>query len=59
MEILEIAIQAEGGIGKLSKKLGLKHPSQVSNWKSRGLPEAWRRLLVIKYGKRKHNAAAT
>ena len=48
MEILEIAIKVEGGVGKLACALG-ERQNVVSNWKKRGLPRAWRQVLEMRY----------
>lgn len=48
MEILEIAIKAEGGVSKLATALG-ERQNVVSNWKKRGLPRAWRQVLEMRY----------
>lgn len=52
MQILEIAIKVEGGVGKLAQKLGIGQ-SAVSNWKlpDRNVPRAWEQLLELKYGR--------
>ena len=48
MEILEIAIKAEGGVSKLACALG-ERQNVVSNWKKRGVPRAWRQVLELRY----------
>ena len=50
MDILEIAIEAEGGVGKLADALGEKQ-NVVSNWRARRLPRSWAKVLALKYGK--------
>lgn len=49
MDILQIAIDAEGGVGKLAAALGEKQ-NVVSNWRARRLPRAWAKVLGMKYG---------
>lgn len=48
MDILEKAIQAEHGVGKLAKALGIRQ-NVVSNWRARGLPKPWDHVLRLKY----------
>lgn len=48
MDILQAAIQAEDGVGKLASALGVRQ-NVVSNWRSRGLPKAWEHVLRLKY----------
>jgi hypothetical protein len=50
MDILEIAIEAEGGVSKLAAALGEKQ-NVVSNWRARRLPRPWAKVLALKYGK--------
>ncbi len=50
MQILELAIAKEGGVGHLAKTLGLKQTA-VSNWKARGVPRPWIMVLESRYGK--------
>lgn len=50
MKILDIAIQAEGGVTKLANAIGEK-PNAVSNWRKRGVPKAWGIVLATKYKK--------
>jgi hypothetical protein len=50
MDILQIAIEAEGGVGKLAAALGEKQ-NVVSNWRARRLPRPWAKVLALKYGK--------
>ena len=50
MNILETAIQAEGGVGKLALSLG-ERQNTVSNWRKRGPSRAWVKVLEMKYGK--------
>ena len=47
--ILQTAIDAEGGVGKLADSLGIAQ-SAVSNWRARGVPHPWLLLLNLKYG---------
>ena len=49
MNILQVAIETEGGVGKLAAALGLRQ-NVVSNWRMRGLPKAWAQVLWLKYG---------
>lgn len=55
MELLNIAIKHEGGVSKLAAAIGEK-PNVVGNWKLRGLPKTWAKLLAMKY-KRQVKAA--
>jgi len=48
MDILNTAIDAEGGVGKLATALGVRQ-SVVSNWRARGLPRSWDYALRLKY----------
>ena len=48
MDILNIAIDTEGGVGKLAAVLGVRQ-SVVSNWRARGLPRSWDYALRLKY----------
>ena len=48
MEILEIAIKAEGGVGKLAAAIG-ERQNVVSNWRKRGVPRPWRQVLQLRY----------
>lgn len=49
MKILEIAIDREGGVGKLAATLGVR-PNVVSNWRLRQrLPRSWRLVLEARY----------
>lgn len=59
MDILEHAIQLEGGVSKLARALGVR-PNVVSNWRleKRELPHAWRVALTAKYSKRKAKESA-
>ena len=49
MDILQIAIDAEGGVGRLAAALG-ESQSVVSNWRARRLPRPWQKVLAMKYG---------
>ena len=52
MEILNRAIEIEGGVGKLAVALGVA-PNVVSNWRMRNeLPRPWQIALNLKYAKR-------
>jgi len=48
MDILQTAIQAEGGVGKLADALDIRQ-NVVSNWRARGLPKPWAQVLRLKY----------
>jgi hypothetical protein len=50
MDILEIAIKAAGGTGRLAYMLDLKQ-NVVSNWRQRGVPKGWQRVLEMKFKK--------
>ena len=50
MDILEIAIQAAGGTGRLAYLLDVKQ-NVVSNWRQRGVPKAWEQVLRYKFKK--------
>lgn len=50
MDILEIAIKASGGTGRLAYKLDVKQ-SVVSNWRRRGVPKGWERVLQFMFKK--------
>ena len=43
MNILQIAIDKEGGVTRLAEKLGTKQ-NVISNWRARGVPLAWRSM---------------
>jgi len=50
MDILEIAIKASGGTGRLAHILNVKQ-NVVSNWRQRGVPKGWEQVLRYKYKK--------
>jgi len=50
MDILEIAIKAASGTGRLAYMLDVKQ-SVVSNWRRRGVPKAWEQVLKYKFKK--------
>jgi len=50
MDILEIAIKASGGPGRLAHILNVKQ-NVVSNWRQRGVPKGWEQVLRYKYKK--------
>jgi hypothetical protein len=50
MDILEIAIKASGGTGRLAYILNVKQ-NVVSNWRQRGVPNGWEQVLRYKYKK--------
>lgn len=56
MNILQIAIDAEGGVGKLAVALGIRQ-NVVSNWRIRGLPKPWEQLLTLKYQPKSEQSA--
>ena len=58
MDILEIAIEAEGSVGKLAYVLGVS-PTAISNWRNpeRGLPLSWKTAIALKYRKQIKAAA--
>jgi len=50
MDILEIAIKAAGGTGRLAYILDVKQ-NVVSNWRQRGVPKGWKQVLRYKFVK--------
>lgn len=46
--VLDAAITAEGGVSKLAVALETA-PNAISNWRARGVPRAWEKLLRMKY----------
>jgi hypothetical protein len=50
MDILEIAIKASGGTGRLAYILDVKQ-NVVSNWRQRGVPKGWEQVLRFKFKK--------
>lgn len=48
MSILEIAIQSEGGVGKLAETLDIAQ-NVISNWRKRGVPKPWAQVLELRY----------
>lgn len=50
MDILEIAIKASGGTGRLAYLLDVKQ-NVVSNWRQRGVPKGWQQVLRLKFKK--------
>ena len=46
MNILEASITRAGGVSALAYALE-QEPNTVSNWRSRGIPEAWERVLTL------------
>jgi hypothetical protein len=50
MDILEIAIKASGGTGRLAYILNVKQ-NVVSNWRQRGVPKGWEQVLRFKFKK--------
>lgn len=50
MEILERAIEAEGGVGRLATAIGAGSVNTVSMWRQRGrVPSGWLKVLELKY----------
>jgi hypothetical protein len=50
MNILEIAIKASGGTGRLAYILDVKQ-NVVSNWRQRGVPRGWEQVLRFRFEK--------
>ena len=51
MEILEIALESAGGVGRLAYILDLKQ-NVISNWRLRGsVPKGWETVMRIKFAK--------
>ena len=50
MDILEIAIKSAGGTGRLAYLLDLKQ-NVVSNWRVRGVPKGWAKVIEMKFKK--------
>jgi uncharacterized protein YjcR len=50
MNLLDIAINAAGGVARLAEKLDVK-PNVISNWRTRGVPRGWETLLKVKFKK--------
>ena len=50
MDILEIAIKAAGGTGRLAYLLDLKQ-NVISNWRVRGVPKGWAKVIEMKFKK--------
>ena len=50
MDILEIAIKSAGGTGRLAYLLDLKQ-NVVSNWRARGVPKGWAKVIEMKFKK--------
>lgn len=48
MNLLDIAINAAGGVARLAEKLDVK-PNVISNWRTRGVPRGWEAVLRIKF----------
>lgn len=48
--MLDIAINAAGGVARLAEKLDVK-PNVISNWRTRGVPRGWEALLKVKFKK--------
>jgi len=50
MNILEIAIKAAGGTGRLAYILDVRQ-NVISNWRQRGVPKSWEQVLKYKFKK--------
>jgi hypothetical protein len=50
MNILDTAIKAAGGVGRLAYMLDVKQ-NTISNWRQRGVPKSWQQVLVYKFKK--------
>jgi hypothetical protein len=50
MDILDTAIKAAGGVGRLAYMLDVKQ-NTISNWRQRGVPKSWQQVLVYKFKK--------
>jgi len=50
MDILDTAIKAAGGVGRLAYLLDVKQ-NTISNWRQRGVPKSWQQVLVYKFKK--------
>lgn len=48
-KILDKAIQAEGSVTALAKRLGIVQ-NAISNWRARGVPKSWVMFLEERYG---------
>lgn len=46
MSILELSIQAAGGVSALARALDLE-PNVISMWRRRGIPDSWGRVLLL------------
>lgn len=46
MNILEQSITAANGVSELARVLELE-PNVVSNWRKRGIPESWAKVLLL------------
>lgn len=46
MNILEASITHAGGVSALAHALG-QEPNTVHNWRSRGIPESWGKVLTL------------
>jgi len=50
MDLLEIAIKAAGGVGRLAYMLDVKQ-NVISNWRQRGVPKSWQQVLAYRFKK--------
>jgi hypothetical protein len=50
MDILEVAIKAAGGTGRLAYLLDVRQ-NVISNWRQRGVPKSWEQVLKYKFKK--------
>jgi hypothetical protein len=48
MSILEASIKAAGGVGQLALALDVRQ-NVISNWRVRGVPKPWEKVLEMKY----------
>ncbi len=50
MNTLEICIKSVGGTGRLAYLLDVKQ-NVVSNWRARGVPKSWEKVMQLKFKK--------
>jgi hypothetical protein len=50
MDILEVAIKAADGTGRLAYLLDVRQ-NVVSNWRRRGVPKSWEQVLKYRFKK--------
>ena len=46
MSILESGIKEAGSVGKLAELLGVRQ-NVISNWRSRGVPRPWAKVIEV------------